>query len=98
MRNLTFARENYPVNYSTGFVLLHQSMALEDLGHEVHIFNLDKPAIHINDYLQAFDFDLIFLDLNFLRSQGLWQILNRYRQTEALHVVGALYGFPAPSK
>jgi len=71
-------------------------MALEDLGHEVHIYNLDKHPLVLTDYLQSFDFDLIFLDLEVLRSQPLLRTLSQYRCVEPVKVVGALYRFPAP--
>jgi hypothetical protein len=96
MRILAFARESYPSSFSTSYVLLHQSMALEELGHEVHLFNLGKHPLVLRDYLEAFDFDLIFLDLDFLNSEPLLRTLRQYRRIEAMHVVGALSKLPPP--
>jgi hypothetical protein len=96
MRILAFARESYPSNYPTSYILMHQSMAMEELGHEVHYYQPDKNPLGLTDYLDSFDFDLFFLDLEFLRSTPLLRILSKYRRIEAVHVVGALYSLPAP--
>jgi hypothetical protein len=97
MRVLAFTRESYPSSYSTSYILMHQSMALEELGHEVHYYNPDKHPLGLTDYLHSFDFDLIFLDLEFLRSLPLLRILAQYRRIEPVRVVGALYRLPAPT-
>ena len=96
MRILTLAGESYPSRDSTSFILMHQSMALEELGHEVHYYQPVKHPLGLTDYLHSFDFDLIFLDLEFLRSQPLLHILAKYRRVEPVHLVGALYSLPAP--
>jgi len=96
MRILAFARENYPSNHPASYVLLHQSMALEDMGHEVHVYHLDRHPLGLTYYLQCFDFDLIYLDLELLRSQMLLRVLSQYRQSETVRVVGALYRLPPP--
>jgi hypothetical protein len=96
MRILTFSRESYPLNQSTSYVLLHQSMALEELGHEVHIYNFDKNPLGLSDYVHAFDFELIFLDLEFLNSRSFLHDLSKIRQANPIRTVGALYSLPAP--
>ncbi len=96
MRILAFTRELYPSNFAAGYVLMHQSMALEDMGHEVHYYNQDKHPLGLIDYLSSFDFDLIFLDMEFLRSLPLVRILTQYRNIEPIRVVGALYKLPGP--
>jgi hypothetical protein len=96
MRILAFTRESYPTNYPTSYILMHQSMALEELGHEVHYYQPDKHPLGLADYLNSFDFDLIFLDLEFLRSNPLLRILAQYRRAEPVHLVGALYNLAAP--
>ncbi len=96
MRILAFTREAYPSGCAASFVLMHQSMALEEMGHEVHHYNPDNPPLGLTAYLQSFDFDLIFLDLEFLRSTPLRRVLAEYRRTERVRVVGALYKLPAP--
>jgi hypothetical protein len=96
MRILAFARENYPSTCATDFVLMHQSMALEELGHEVHYFQPDKHPLGLTDYLHSFDFDLILLDLEFLRSLSLSRILTSFRCSEPIRVIGTLYKLPAP--
>jgi hypothetical protein len=96
MRILVFTRESYPSNHATSYILMHQSMALEELGHEVHYYQPDKHPLGLTDYFDSFDFDLIFLDLEFLRSNPLLRILAQYRRVEPVHVVGALYSLPAP--
>jgi hypothetical protein len=75
---------------------MHQSMALEDLGHEVHFYNLNKHPLSLTDYVQSFEFDLIFVDLELLRSQPLLRILMRFRKSTPVKLVGALYRLPAP--
>jgi hypothetical protein len=97
MRILAFTRESYPSNYPSSYVLMHQSMALEDLGHEVHYYMPDKHPLGLKDYLYSYDFDLIFLDLEFLRSIPLSRILAQYRRVEPVRVVGTLYSLPAPA-
>jgi hypothetical protein len=97
MRILAFTRESYPSTFATSYILMHQSMALEEMGHEVHYYNPDKHPLGLTGYLHSFDFDLIFLDLEFLRSQPLLRILAQYRCAEPVHAVGALYKLPAPS-
>jgi hypothetical protein len=96
MRILAFTRESYPSNYAASYILMHQSMALEELGHEVHHYQPDKHPLGLTDYLNCFNFDLIFLDLEFLRSTPLLHILAQYRRAEPIHVVGAMYSLPAP--
>jgi hypothetical protein len=96
MRILAFARESYPSSCATSYILMHQSMALEEMGHEVHYYNPEKHPLGLTGYLHSFDFDLIFLDLEFLRSLPLLRILAQYRHAEPVHAVGALYKLPAP--
>jgi hypothetical protein len=96
MRILAFTQENYPSNYAASFVLMHQAMALEELGHEVHFYNTGKHPLGLRDYLHCFDFDAIFLDLEFLRSQPLLRTLAQYRRAEPVRAIGALYKLPAP--
>jgi hypothetical protein len=96
MRILAFTQESYPANCAASYVLMHQSMALEEMGHEVHCYNPDKHPLGLTGYLQSFNFDLIFIDLDFLRSMPLLRILTQYRRIEPIHAVGALYKLPAP--
>lgn len=96
MRILAFAQENYPSIHAAGYILMHQSMALEEIGHEVHHFIPEKHPLGLAGYLQSYDFDLIFLDLEFLRSMHLLRVLAQHRRAESVRVVGALYGLPAP--
>jgi hypothetical protein len=96
MRILACTRENYPVKLPTSYVLLHQSMALEELGNEVHYYNIDKHPLGITEYLQSFDFDLLLMDLEYLHSPSLVRLLLQFRCRQAIRVVGALYRFPAP--
>jgi hypothetical protein len=99
MRILAFTQENYPsanAGSAASYVLMHQSMALEELGHEVHYYNPNKHPMGLIDYLQSFAFDLLFLDLEFLRSLPLVRILTAYRNVVPVRVVGALYKLPAP--
>jgi hypothetical protein len=97
MRILAFTKESYPSTYPSSYVLMHQSMALEELGHEVHYYVPDKHPLGLTDYLYSYDFDLIFLDMEFLHSLPLSRILAQYRRVEPVRVVGALYSLPAPA-
>ncbi len=96
MRILLFCSEGYPVNHSTGYVLLHQSMALNDMGHDVHLYNVNKRPVRLTDYLEAYEFDLVIIDVELLRSEELRRILRQYRRIAAVRVVGTLYSIPAP--
>ncbi len=96
MRILLFCREGYPVSHSTSYVLLHQSMALNDMGHDVHLYNVNKRPVRLTDYLEAYDFDLVIIDVELLRSEELGRILRQYRRVAAVRVVGTLYSLPAP--
>lgn len=91
MRILTFARESYPVSHPASFVALHQNMALEELGHLVHLYRLDRPPMPLNDYLEAFDFDLFFCDIELLASRNLWETLYKFRAREAVRMVAVQY-------
>jgi len=93
---LAFAAESYPVRQAGSYVLLHQTMALEELGHDVHLFNLAKPRVRLADQLEAYDYDLLMLDVEFLRAEDLRRALVRFRRTRAVHAVGMLHAFPAP--
>ncbi len=96
MRILALCVESYPVMVPASYVLLHQSMALEDLGHEVHLFNVRKPPLPLLEYMDAYDFDLIFVDLEQLRSHTLLHYLMQFRKCEPVRVVAALYRLPPP--
>jgi hypothetical protein len=98
MRILAFCRESYPVSHSTSYALLHQSMALGDMGHDVCLFNLNKRPMRLTDYLDAYEFDLVIVDMELLRSEELWRTLRQYRRMEAVRVVGALYSLPPPAQ
>jgi hypothetical protein len=76
---------------------MHQSLALEEMGHEVHYYHPDKHPLGMTDYLHSFDFDLIFLDMEFLRSLPTVRILTQFRNAEPVRVVGALYQLPGPA-
>jgi hypothetical protein len=96
MKILALCEESYPVMLPASYILLHQSMSLERLGHEVHLFNIRKPVLPLLEYLDAYEFDLISLDLEHLRSQSLLHYLRQYRVYEPMRVVAALYKLPAP--
>ncbi len=96
MRILAFTLESYPNLRPASFVLLHQSMALEDMGHEVHLYNLSRRPIRLTDYLDAYDFDLVIVEVEFLRGEELFRSLRQYRRTAAVRMVGALYSLPPP--
>jgi hypothetical protein len=96
MRILACTRESYPVKFPASYVLLHQSMALEELGNEVHYYNIDRHPLGITEYLQSFDFDLVLLDFEFLHSPSLVRLLLQFRCRQPIRVVGSLYGFPVP--
>jgi hypothetical protein len=96
MRVLIFCREGYPVGHSTSYVLMHQAMALQEMGHDVHLYNFPKWSVRLPDYLDAYEFDLLVVDLEFLEGNDLPQILRQYRKTTAVHAVGALYSLPPP--
>jgi hypothetical protein len=96
MRILAFCRESYPVDHSTSYPLLHQSMALADMGHDVHTYSLSKRPMGVSDYLDAYEFDLVIIDLDLLRSEDLRTALVRHRRVAAVRMVGALYSLPPP--
>ncbi|HYK87675.1 MAG TPA: hypothetical protein VE398_02825 [Acidobacteriota bacterium] len=96
MRILLFCSEGYPVGNSTSYALLHQSMALADMGHDVHLYNLNRRPIRLTDYLDAYEFDLVIIDVDHLRSEETWRSLRQYRRTTALRAVGVLYTLPPP--
>jgi hypothetical protein len=96
MKILALCEESYPVMLPASYVLFHQSMSLERLGHEVHLFNVRKPVLPLLEYLDAYEFDLIYLDLEHLRSQSLLHYLKQYRVYEPIRVVASLLKLPAP--
>ena len=96
MRILTFSRESYPAGDPAGYALLHQSMALADMGHDVHLYNLTRPPLRLTDYLDSYELDLVFLNVELLRSDWIRRTLQSYRRNEAVHMVGALYSMPPP--
>ncbi len=96
MRILAFSRESYPLNRAAMYPLLHQSMALTEMGHDVHLYNLSKQALRLTDYLDSYEFDLSIVDVDLLHSNGLRHTLYDYRRREAVHMVGALYTLPPP--
>ncbi len=98
MRILCFNSEKYPARQSGGYVLLHQSMALESMGHDVHIFTLGKTSTHLADYLDAYEFELIYLDMAFLQDTGLRALMQNYRSRAAVWMVGALHALPEPDR
>jgi hypothetical protein len=99
MRILFLTEESYPAHNPVSFIQFHQSMALEELGHEVHIYNCTRPPLSLVDYLQAYDFDLILLELSQARPDALWRALRQFRRTEPIRLVGTLNRlvWPAPS-
>jgi hypothetical protein len=96
MRILMFCREGYPVQHPTSYVVMHHAMALQDLGHDVHIYNLARRVVRLADYLEAYEFDLLIVDVEFLASEELRRTLRQYRKTTAVHAAGALYSLPPP--
>jgi hypothetical protein len=96
MRILAPVFESYPAQHPASFILMHQSMALEDMGHEVHLFNITRPLYRLADYLEAYEFDLVYLDLEVLRSADLLRTLREYRRKEPIHLVAAMYALPPP--
>jgi hypothetical protein len=96
MKILALCEESYPVMLPESYVLFHQSMSLERLGHEVHLFNLRKPVLPLLEYLDAYDFDLIYLDLEHLRSHTILQYLRQFRTYEPMRVVASLFTLPPP--
>ena len=50
MRILAPVFESYPAQHPASFILMHQSMALEDMGHEVHLFNITRPLYRLADF------------------------------------------------
>lgn len=96
MRILVFCRESYPASHSTSYALLHQGMALDDMGHDVHLYNLNRRRVRLTDYLDAYEFDLVIVDVELLRGEELWRALRQYRRREAVRVIGALYSLTAP--
>jgi hypothetical protein len=96
MRIFACTRESYPLNGSSSYVLMHQSMALEELGHEVHLYNLDKHPLGLTDYVHAYDFHLAILDMELLQRQPLLRMLSRFRKGKRLKIVGMLYRLPPP--
>jgi len=98
MRVLAFCQESYPSEFSSSYILMHQSMAFEELGHEVHLYNVRRRPLRLADYLQVFSFDLIILDTDLLNTDEIWRTLRQHRRIEPLRVVGALNRLPAPQE
>lgn len=96
MRVLAFCRESYPSAFSSSYALMHQSMALEELGHEVHLYNIRRRPLRLPDYLQAHEFGLIIIDTDLLSIDEIWRTLRQYRRMEPVRVLGALNRLPAP--
>ena len=96
MRVLTFSRESYPAEFSTSYVLTHLGMALEHLGHESHLYNVNRRPMRLLDYLQAYEFDLILLDVDFLHADDVWRTLRQFRRQEPVRIAGALFRLPPP--
>ncbi len=96
MRILAFSRESYPLNQPAMYPLLHQSMALTEMGHDVHLYNFSKQVLRLTDYLDSYEFNLVIVDVDMLHSNGLRRTLYDYRRREAVHMVGALYTLPPP--
>jgi len=94
VRILLPCRENYPALEASSYVFFHQSMALEELGHEVHWFNLSRPPMRFLDYLDAYDFDLIYLDTLALEDPFFVRSLAYYRNRQPVRVVGAIFTLP----
>ncbi len=96
MRVLAFSQENYPSEFASSYVLMHHSMALEELGHQVHLYNVRRRSLRLADYLQAYEFDLIIIDAELLSLDEIWRTLRQYRRMEPVKVVAALNRLPAP--
>jgi hypothetical protein len=90
MRILFLTEESYPTQNAVSFIQFHQSMALEELGHEVHLYNCTKPPLNLMDYLQAYEFDLILLELSQSLRDTLWRALHQFRRTEAVRLIGTM--------
>jgi hypothetical protein len=91
VRMLALSIESYPGMLASSYILMHQAMALEELGHEVHVFNIFRHALTLFEYLQLFEFDAVMLDLEVLRNDKIWRTLRQYRRVEPVRVVGSLY-------
>jgi hypothetical protein len=94
MRILTISPQSYPSERAS-YILMHQSMALEDLGHEVHLHNSQRRIPRLMDHLQAFEFDLIILEVDVLSVEEVWRTLRQYRRMEPVRVVASLNRLPA---
>lgn len=96
MRILGMCREKYPAQSWTGFVLFHQALALEELGHELHVFVPAHSPVGLPDYLDAYTFDLLYIDAALLGSEGLLRTLRACRRSVPVRVVAALFELPGP--
>jgi hypothetical protein len=96
MRVLAFSRENYPSEFPASYVLMHHSMALEELGHEVHLYNIRRRPMRLSDYLQAFEFGLIIIEAELLDVDEIWRTLRQHRRVEPVRVVASVNRLPMP--
>ena len=98
MRVLALAHESYPTRFARSFALLHQAMALEELGHEVHLYNVHKPPLPLAAYLEAYDLDLILGDLDLVATDTVRTPLAKFRRLAPVRVIGFLYSLPGPAE